>query len=773
MPTRFKHVYQSNRLIASLPLAVIATLSANFAESVTPEKYEEVVVIGEKIERSLQETVSSVAVLTADEIEETAIYDIQDVFDRVANVNGAQGNEGFTIRGINDNEVSAGGSSGLASYYFDGAFIDRRGIQAGQKELWDIAQIEIFRGPQSTNQGRNTLAGSILVRSEDPTYEPEGKYRVSYGTDNTHAVSFAYSNAIIADELAFRIAIDDQATDGYVNNVLLEDDEYGASSNTTVRGKLLYEPSAIEGLSILTTLSFSENESGDIFSSNIDGEGNSIDPFSNQVFANIKGIENVDQSIATTDVNYEINENWSLTSITSFNETEFFRQDDDDRQSSGGDAVRRRSEKIETFSQEFRFTFESERFKGVVGAYYFDQDTDEELDDLLGVELRGTVVALTQPGLEGLIGESAELAAITISELYDDPFIIGRQGIRDQTIENYALFGNFEYDVNDFVTLFAGARYDNEKVFNQQIEVRPLLSELPDVGDLILPGDLASFSGAVANATIPPVNEAILNLADFENLDGTTADYSAFLPKAGVTLNWTDDLNTSFTAQRAYRAGGSGTNSFNVFEFDPEFTNTYEFSLRSSWFDNRLVANANIFYTDWQDQQIEITEPDDPTGNEILTVNAGESELKGGELELNLFVNDVLDLNAAFGYVETEFTEFDENSIIDLSGNEFNNAPKVTASFGFGYEPLPSVRVQADVTYQDESYDNSENTTQNDARTIVNSKITYQYNRAIEIALVARNVFDREYLLRDDTFGNNTVIVGQPRTVLLQLQGKF
>lgn len=773
MPTRFKSVHQSSRLIASLPLAVIVTLFANSAESVTPEKYEEVVVIGEKIARSLQETVSSVAVVTADEIEKTAIYDIQDVFDRVANVNGAQGNEGFTIRGINDNEVSAGGSSGLASYYFDGAFIDRRGIQAGQKELWDIAQIEIFRGPQSTNQGRNTLAGSILVRSQDPTYEQEGKYRVSYGTDNTHALSFAYSNAIIADELAFRIAIDDQTTKGFINNVLLGDDEYGASSNTTVRGKLLYEPSAVEGLSILTTLSFSENESGDIFSSNIDGEGNSIDPFSNQVFANIEGIENVDQSIATTDINYEIDESWSFTSITSFNKTDFFRQDDDDRQSSGGDAARRRNEKTETFSQEFRFTFERDHFKGLIGVYYFDQDTDEQIDDLLGVELRETIVALTQPGLEGLIGESAEFAAITISELYDDPFIIGRQGVRNQTIENYALFGNFEYDVNDFVTIFAGARFDNEEVFNQQIEVRPLLSELPDVDDLVLPGELALFSGAIANATIPLVNQAILDLSEFENLNGTRADYSAFLPKAGITLNWSDDLNTSFTAQRAYRAGGSGTNSFNTFEFDPEFTNTYEFSLRSDWFENRLIANANIFYTDWKDQQIEITEPDDPTGSDILTINAGESELKGGELEFNLFVNDELDLNASFGYVETEFTKFDENSIINLSGNEFNNAPKVTASFGLGYELLSSVRIQADVSYQDESYDNAENTTKNDARAIVNSKITYQYSSAIEIALVARNVFDRDYLLRDDAFGNNTVITGQPRTVLLQLQGKF
>ena len=55
----------------------------------------------------------------------------------------------------------------------------------------------------------------------------------------------------------------------------------------------------------------------------------------------------------------------------------------------------------------------------------------------------------------------------------------------------------------------------------------------------------------------------------------------------------------------------------------------------------------------------------------------------------------------------------------------------------------------------------------------MNSKITYQFNDSLEIALVGRNVFDDEYLVRNDQFDDDVVIVGQPRTVLLQLQGKL
>jgi len=56
---------------------------------------------------------------------------------------------------------------------------------------------------------------------------------------------------------------------------------------------------------------------------------------------------------------------------------------------------------------------------------------------------------------------------------------------------------------------------------------------------------------------------------------------------------------------------------------------------------------------------------------------------------------------------------------------------------------------------------------------VVNSKITYQINDGTELAIVARNLFDREYLLRGDEFNRNAVLIGQPRTLLLQLQGKF
>ncbi len=752
---------ESKRARSLLSLAIVLA-NAPVLAMAADQKVEEVIVTGEKIERSLQDTVSSVGVYTAAQIEAAPIYDINDIFDRLANVNGAQGNEGFTIRGINNRAVAASGSSGLASYHIDGAFISSFGIRVGQKDVWDVKQVEVFRGPQSTNQGRNSLAGAVFVRTNDPSYTPEGRYRIAYGTDNTRAVSFVYSNALIEDQLAFRIAIDDQHSDGYVDNEILNDDQ-ADSSNTTIRAKLLFEPEAIEGLSVLTTLSHSKNESGDGFVSLQDENGAPISPYAHKAYSNIEGFEDFDQSIAVIEADYDINDVWTLTNAFTWNDGERRRQDDSDRQPSGGDALRVRDNDIRTISNELRLNFNTQQAQGNIGLYYFQQESNEDINDVIDQTIRPTIIALV-PDVNPALAPFAQ----TIANLYDEPLYINRQGSRDRDIDNWAVFGNVDYQLTEFVELFAGARYDNEKVKNVSSEARSLASELPDPATLPFP----------LNSATSTVNALILSTIEANDLDNE-GDYSAFLPKAGVTLHWTDDLNTSFSIQRSYRAGGAGTSSFGTFEFDPEFATNYDFSLRSQWFDQRLTVNANLFYIDWKDQQIQVVEP--IARAEFVTINAGKSTVKGAELEMSVRPSDNFDAYFNLGYTDTEFTEFPDTVTVgsttfvgdDFEGNSFNDAPKLTASAGFAYDITHDLTWQFDINYQDESYSNSDNTLKNDSRTVFNSKLNYRITDNIELGLVARNLLDEEYITFNDVSADNTVNVGQPRTLLLQMQGSF
>jgi outer membrane receptor protein involved in Fe transport len=109
----------------------------------------------------------------ADEIVEQNLIDLYDVLARTPNVAINSNRSSFTIRGIDAFNVSGAGDGALASVYVDSAVLAN-----GPLDLHDIAQVEMFRGPQSTVRGRNALAGAVIVRTTDPGYDGSGRARL-------------------------------------------------------------------------------------------------------------------------------------------------------------------------------------------------------------------------------------------------------------------------------------------------------------------------------------------------------------------------------------------------------------------------------------------------------------------------------------------------------------------------------------------------------------------------------------------------------------------
>ena len=107
--------------------------------------------------------------ITSEQIENTAILDINDVYNRSANVYDTGSGESFGIRGISQTAASTGGGSGeLGTLYIDGVAFTGFSSRFNSKDLWDIEQVEILRGPQSTNVGRNALIGAVSVNTIQP-----------------------------------------------------------------------------------------------------------------------------------------------------------------------------------------------------------------------------------------------------------------------------------------------------------------------------------------------------------------------------------------------------------------------------------------------------------------------------------------------------------------------------------------------------------------------------------------------------------------------------
>ncbi|NJM36152.1 MAG: TonB-dependent receptor plug domain-containing protein [Rhodomicrobium sp.] len=137
---------------------------------------EGIVIEGEKIPREFVDTFSSVGVVTAEDIETYKVDDLRDSFNLEANVRwneGDRGNSGIVIRGLNSDGLTGTNNSPLTSVIIDGATQSKEAAKRGTRGTWDVKQIEIFRGPQSTLQGRNSLAGAIIIETNDPTYNWE------------------------------------------------------------------------------------------------------------------------------------------------------------------------------------------------------------------------------------------------------------------------------------------------------------------------------------------------------------------------------------------------------------------------------------------------------------------------------------------------------------------------------------------------------------------------------------------------------------------------
>lgn len=274
MPTRV-----SDRLLRSVSLATLLSVLGTpvlaqdpvGASPAKPLELEEISVTGEKITRPLQLTASSVTVLTTREIENN-VKDgsVSEALLGTPNVNfpAAGGLGGApTIRG----QDSEGPNSGANAFFggtvprtiinVDGHNLSYNELVFGSVPLWDVNTIEVFRGPQTISQGANSIAGAILVRTNDPTFTPESRFRATYGSRDLMRGS-AVLNGPLSDQVAARLAVDYHARNNIINYINPAFNGAGTDLDLearNVRFKLLWLPSELPGLEAKFTFSHTYN----------------------------------------------------------------------------------------------------------------------------------------------------------------------------------------------------------------------------------------------------------------------------------------------------------------------------------------------------------------------------------------------------------------------------------------------------------------------------------------------------------------------------------
>ena len=364
----------------SLAAAISACLASNMvvAQEV-PDKndasMDTIVVIGEKIERSLKDTTSSISVISEEALNSTQYQSITDAISEIPNVVALSGAVP-DIRGVSGNGAAggfnsiSGGAKGRVTTLIDGIAEPFVADFTGDSGIWDVQQIEVYRGPQSTSNGRNSIGGSIYIKTKDPTEQWEGAVRVGYRNQESYLdTSAVLSGPIIEDQLAFRISVQrleaDTITDetGFADNP--PDYDLNKIESERVRAKLLWTPT--DDLKLLLSHS-SSNEQGD--TGRVYYKATDLDKHERLFFRNIE----TDVDTTSLKVDYKINQSMSLDVVFAYMDYQWgfdsYEPDPANEQQLLFD------ENNITVDAKLSFGQQNDALKGFVGLAYFEREHD-------------------------------------------------------------------------------------------------------------------------------------------------------------------------------------------------------------------------------------------------------------------------------------------------------------------------------------------------------------------------------------------------------------
>ncbi|WNO11466.1 TonB-dependent receptor [Teredinibacter sp. KSP-S5-2] len=336
---------------------------------------EEIRVIGEKTERSLKDTASSVSVLAEEALSNMQHLTVTDAVSEVSNVVSLSGSVP-DIRGVSGNGSAggfnsiSGGAKGRVSILVDGVAQPFVADLTGDSGMWDVEQIEVFRGPQSTNNGRNSIAGSIFIKTKDPSNEWEGAARIGFRDQEQYIdTSAMISGPIVDDTLAFRISLErvdgETITDekGYDSNPA--DYDLNEVKTSKARAKLKWTP--LEDLSAMLTYS-SNNEQGD--TGRVYYMADDIAKHQRLYFRDIE----TDSNTTSLNIDYAFSDDTSLSILVASMDYEWGFDSYEPNPETEQQLVF--DENNITFDTRLNFGINNENLNGFVGLAYFEREHD-------------------------------------------------------------------------------------------------------------------------------------------------------------------------------------------------------------------------------------------------------------------------------------------------------------------------------------------------------------------------------------------------------------
>lgn len=704
-----------------------------------------VVVQGEKLGRKLSETTTSVSVFSGRNIEDMGDASLGDLLRRAANTSAnEEGN--LSIRGIAQAGAAGGTGAPLISVQVDGVTLDRSSQQGALDELFDVEQVEVLRGAQSTSQGRNALAGAVVINTREPTRDWELRTRLGLAQRDGREYAAA-GGGPLSDTLAFRLLGSFENDDGFVTHQPDGNEDFARMQKSLARAKLVWTPA--EPFDSLLTVG-ADRASGQPDYNIEPGEAGSDPAEARQSTVSEPSYDLTRSGLASWRNRWRFAEGWTLTALSAYLRTQqdYFRDFDGLAEDGGDNQVHNHGRNL---SQELRLNLKDVGpLTGVVGIYagrfadhniYYSNDVFVTVPSATGIPL---------PIVGDLVGAELDFSSQA-----------------DKDARNFAAFAEFDLKLPWQLTATLGLRYDRETLDTvsesrtsraEAIVATPDgLASLPLAGPLpnqLLDQLLALQPGINVRPVLIQVPGLLPNSGGVQR--GQT-EYSALLPKLGLRWAFAPAWSAFATYSEAYRAGGVDvdTETGESVPFDPEYTKNYELGLRA---DYRVFDFAsNVFYTDWRDQQVPV-----PRGRFFVTENASRSRLYGAEASVGWRPVQPLRVQLAVGTTDTKFIDY-QTSSVDHSGNQFIFAPRFTGSLGAVWRHQ-GVMAALNASTRSKSYTTPANldSERSEARTLLDGRIGLEEERW-RLYVYGRNLLNADFVTETYQFPNGYTGADSPR----------
>ena len=372
--------------LISLCLMSAYSFSTHAEESQQTTVLDEITVTGEKFERSQSSTGSSTTVVTGDQFKREAnLLSATQLLKRDVNIlDTGLGNDLPIVRGVDGSGPAVGavaffaGSRPRLNMQIDGRTSSYNELAFGTKSLWDMKQVEIYRGAQSYAQGRNAIAGAVVMTSNDPTQEWEGAAKLNMGNHRLAQTAALISGPVVKDELAFRLSVDHQQRETAVD--LPHYDPVGNPrwfKATNTRAKLLWTPSALPDL--YSRLTFNH------LNARAPQSETELQPNSPR-YTPERPVFQTRSASTIWDIGYQLSEHWKWENKLVY--THFIHDRKTTSPFNTALPPNRRGVPARVDGNEFQIEpivkYESEKYRGLFGLFYFNAKQDESVTMLNG-----------------------------------------------------------------------------------------------------------------------------------------------------------------------------------------------------------------------------------------------------------------------------------------------------------------------------------------------------------------------------------------------------